>query len=84
MNWVVSVKGEPERYGYEIAIVREDDTHGLSSYGWHGPTKLIISGDSPSRCPLPKPIWEDLILLATRWASRMSADKIVDANQMMQ
>jgi len=61
--WKVVVKDD-RPIGYEIAVVRSDNRHGISSYGWPDKHKYIVACDSHgSKChPF---IWKQLKRVAT-------------------
>lgn len=65
-KWVVSCKGSIERKSYELSIVREDNQHGLISWGWLDTTsKLLISHEGGHGVwPMRPEIWERLKGLA--------------------
>lgn len=42
-KWFAHTKGGPPESVFEVAVLREDNTHGKRSYGWFGEDKLFIS-----------------------------------------
>ncbi len=73
-KWIVNVKG---RLGdnFEISVVREDNEHGILSYGWFDDNKLLISHNG-GPCPwsVTSRIWNGLMELASVVASELNME----------
>lgn len=73
-RWVVSTKGAPGDRAFEISIVREDNKHGLASYGWFDDAKLLVSHNgAPCEWPITKRVWDGLVILAHTVAIELNA-----------
>ena len=72
-KWIVNVKGGPTKASFEISVVREDNEHGITSYGWFDDDKLLIS-HSGGPCPwgVTSRIWNGLMELASVMASELN------------
>lgn len=42
-KWLVNLKGSVQEKIYEISIVRENNNHGIISFGWFGKNKVLIA-----------------------------------------
>ena len=72
--WIAHAKGGPASSSFEIAVVRENNTHGIASYGWFDERKLLVSHNGgPCRWGVTKPVWDKLIALAEYEAARLNA-----------
>jgi hypothetical protein len=72
-NWIVHVKGGPNKVPFEIAVIQRDNEHGLKSYGWYGPTKLLISHNGgPCPWPVTQQVWDKLVKIAYEVAEELS------------
>ena len=72
-DWVVNTKGGPDKSSFEISVVRTDNEHGISSYGWFDEDKLLISHNGgPCQWPVTPRVWEGLVELATAVASELN------------
>ena len=67
-RWIVSKKGTPTNEHHEIALVRENNRHGLASYGWNGENKIIIS--SSTNYTIPKEVFDTLLKTAQKLANK--------------
>ena len=73
-KWIVNVKGKANSSSFEISVVREDNAHGIRSYGWFDDTKLLISHNEGLCCwPLTERIWDKMIKLANEVADELNA-----------
>lgn len=79
MNWEVSIMGKACSDSWEIAVVHSSDEHGKRSYGWFGPTKLLVSHNGgPCRWPISKFVFDRQVDLAHTLCCRLNAgEKIV-------
>ena len=71
-KWSVQTKFEREwgKQGYnswEITVIREDNTHGRSSWGWYDGRKLLIS-----ECAGSKEYFDKQIMIAEDISSRLN------------
>ena len=72
-RWIVDVKGGPWEEGFEISVLREDNEHGIRSYGWFDRNKLLISHNGgPCRWPLTKDVWDKMLKLAQEVANDLN------------
>ena len=73
-RWVVLIRGGPLRSPFEIAVVREDNTHGQLSYGWFDERKLLISHNGgPCSWPVTDAVWHRLVKVAEETAAELNA-----------
>lgn len=51
-QWLIQELGAigDEESGVELSVVLRSNTHGQQSYGWDGPTKIILGGGSEQLC----------------------------------
>ena len=64
-KWIVNVKGSANSSAFEICVVRENNTHGIKSYGWFDENKLLISHNGgPCTWPLIPLVWNKMIKIA--------------------
>lgn len=74
MKWIVDIKGAPDR-NFEISVVRSDNTHGIASYGWHGPNKIHISSSGgPCNTKVPQLVWDKLVRVAEEVAAELNGE----------
>lgn len=74
MKWIVNIKGRAGRVPFEISVVREDNKHGILSYGWFNEHKLLISHNGgPCDWPVTQFVWDNLILVARKTAKHMNS-----------
>lgn len=67
MKWLVQVKGDPNGTSWEISVVREDNMHGQSSWGWFGDRKLLVSHNGgPCNWPLAHGLGAVMVEIANR------------------
>ncbi len=77
-KWVVNIKGKAGSASFEISVVRDDNEHGKSSYGWFGEDKLLISHNGgPCRWPLIPLVWDKMVKLAHEVADELNTDELV-------
>jgi hypothetical protein len=76
-KWIVNTKGEPGKYYYEIAVVKENNNHGIASYGWGGIDKHIISASyrRKSNC-LSGFLWDELLKVAEKYAIYLNTGNV--------
>jgi hypothetical protein len=68
--WIVDVKGGLDSQYFEISVLRSNNEHGIRSYGWFGPDKILISeGDSNS---ITASVWKKLIRVAYEIANELN------------
>lgn len=77
MKWIVEVKGDPHKTScpadWEISVVREDNEHGLKSWGWFDENKLLIShSGGPCKWPLPPGFGKLMIRIAEDYARHLN------------
>lgn len=73
-KWIVHTKGGSDQSSFEIAVVREDNRHGISSYGWFDQNKLLISHNGgPCRWPVTKSVWGRLVAVAQAEADALNS-----------
>lgn len=73
-RWIVHTKGAAGRNFFEIAVIRADNVHGMNSYGWFGPDKLLISHNGgPCKDSVTQEVWKELIAVADLIAASMNA-----------
>jgi len=78
-KWVAHTKGGYTTDGFEVCVIREDNTHGKRSYGWMGRDKIHIS-DSGGPCRnrvANKMIWDGLVELAHKVADELNRQEAV-------
>ena len=69
-KWIVDIKGGANSEGFEISVVRQSNKHGIRSYGWFGPDKVMIASDSrESLIPI---VWDRMIVLANEVAEDLN------------
>ena len=79
-KWVVSIKGRPSAV-YEISVVRENNRHGLSSYGWFDDSKKLISQARSYERGVPtRFVWARLKRLAKDTADHMNRQERIKHN----
>ncbi len=71
-KWIVESKGGPGGT-FEISVVRENNEHGIKSYGWFDDNKLLISHNG-GPCPwsVTSRIWIGLMALASTVAKELN------------
>lgn len=77
-RWQVNVFGEKCSDDWEIAVVREDSEHGLSSYGWFGKDKLLVGSsgilNNDRVCDV---VWDGLMDLAEDLSAMLNEGYVV-------
>ena len=74
-KWVVEIKGQAGAEGFEIAVLRDDNTHGKRSYGWFGDDKLLITHNGgPCRWPLTQKVWDKQVAVAHEVAAELNEE----------
>lgn len=75
-KWIVHTKGAAGEEGFEISVLREDNTHGQRSYGWFDKDKLLISHNGgPCDWPVIPLVWDMLVKVAEDVAKRMNEEE---------
>lgn len=73
-KWIVHTKGAALQESFEIAVLREDNEHGIRSFGWFGPHKLLISQNGgPCRDAVTEEVWRELVGCAERIALSLNS-----------
>lgn len=74
VRWVVNAKGSRGSDSWEIAVVREDNAHGIGSYGWFNDTKLLVSHNG-GHChwPILGWVWDQHIAIAEQLCEKLNA-----------
>lgn len=73
-NWIVNIKGGANQTGFEISVVRKNNTHGIKSYGWFDEDKLLIShSGGPCQTPVISLVWDYLVAIAEQVAAELNA-----------
>lgn len=70
--WIVNIRGNYDRKGFEITVVRKNNNHGISSYGWIGKDKLLITHDGMHGCTISKQIWDKQVKVAKEVAKELN------------
>lgn len=74
--WIVSIKGGAGTRSFEIAVVRQSNTHGQGSYGWFDRDKLLITHDGgPCNWPLTQRVWDKMLRAAQETADEMNDEE---------
>lgn len=77
-RWIVNTKGGPGETGFEICVVRENNTHGQRSYGWFDENKLLVTHNGgPCTWPLTKEIWDACVRVAHAEADRLNRLELI-------
>jgi len=74
MKWIVNIKGGPNQTSWEISVLRDDNTHGIASYGWCDGKHKILIGHNGGPCndiATPR-VWDGLLDLANTIAQEMN------------
>ena len=80
--WIVDIKGSPGKAGenatWEISVVRDDNTHGINSYGWEdGDSKLLVGhSGGPCHSGVHPFVWARLIDTAQELAVHLNNGSI--------
>lgn len=73
-KWIVNVKGRAGAEAFEISVIRADNKHGLSSYGWFDERKLLVTHNGgPCHDHLVPRVWDGAVKLAHEVADEMNA-----------
>ena len=59
-KWTLHIFGSPKQ-GHEISIVRETNRHGIASWGWEGPNKIVVSSNSNK---IPEEVFNEIVKTA--------------------
>jgi hypothetical protein len=62
--WIVSIKGWCDEPAYEISVVKQNNEHGLKTYGWFDENKLLITHNGAGRVPMEEIVWNRQMKLA--------------------
>ena len=72
-TWIVNTKGGPNRRSFEVSVLRENNRHGIASYGWFDESKSLISHNGgPCQWPVPDRVWTGLVKLAHEFAEELN------------
>lgn len=73
-QWVVASKGLPGARSFEIAVVRADNLHGFSSFGWFAEDekRLITHNGGPCDWPICEFVWSRAIETAEAYAALLN------------
>jgi hypothetical protein len=64
-TWKVQIFGKECSEAWEISVVRTDNKHGQSSWGWFDENKLLVSHNGGlCRWPLTKFVWDRQVQIA--------------------
>lgn len=75
-RWIPHFKGKPNSSAFEIVVIREDNEHGLKSYGWIDPNKLLVTHDGgPSIDPINQRVWDLCWEVAKTVAAELNHDE---------
>ncbi len=59
---------------FEISVVRENNRHGIASYGWFDAQKLLVTHNGgPCSWPLTEQVWNKVIQVAHEVADELNA-----------
>jgi hypothetical protein len=73
-KWIVGVKGAAGSESFEISVVRSDNAHGISSYGWFDASKLLVTHNGgPCHWPVTQRVWDGCLRLAQEIAGELNA-----------
>ena len=73
-KWIVHTKGIANNDTFEISVLRQDNEHGIASYGWFDENKLLISHNGgPCHWPIIPLVWDKLIRIAIEVADELNA-----------
>ena len=76
-TWKVKVEGEKCSKSWEISVVREDNTHGQSSWGWFDSRKLLISHNGgPCSWPIIEFVWDRHVQTAQELCEKLNKGEI--------
>ena len=77
-RWIVNIQGAAGKETFEISVLRENNRHGIASYGWFDEEKLLISHNGgPCHWPVTPFVWEGLVKLATYVADQLNKEELV-------
>ena len=71
-RWILGLKGNLER-GFEISVLRENNRHGIASWGWYGEAKLLVCTAEPDSTN--QLVFDELLSAARRIAERMNVEE---------
>lgn len=72
-KWIVHTKGGPGRPDYEICVIRENNDHGIRSYGWfYEDKKQISTSGGPCYNKIDQFLWDHLIRVAELYAEELN------------
>ncbi len=74
-KWIVNTKGGAGKSSFEIVVVRDDNRHGLVSYGWIDENKLLIS-ESAGPWSVTPFVWERLMKVAQETADHLNSTEV--------
>lgn len=80
MKWKVQVKGVKCGKSWEISVVREDNEHGIKSWGWIDNRKLLVSHNGgPCDWPIIEFVWDEQIRIANELCDKLNSGEITIA-----
>ena len=75
-KWIVHIKDERSNDCFEITVLREDNEHGIESYGWIDEDKLLISSSGgASEDLVTEKVWEKLVRVACEVARELNQEE---------
>jgi len=84
-KWVVNIKGNYGENTFEISVLLDHNYIGKTSYGWFGPSKLLISHNGGScHWPVTKEVWDALVMVAHSEAARRNNEESRDITNAIQ
>lgn len=80
--WEVNVHGQRCARGWEISVVRSDDAHGKTSWGWFSKTKYRVSDNGgPYAHALCGFVWDQQIAIANELCRRLNAGEDISKGE---
>lgn len=77
--WKLQIKGKRCSSSWEISVVREDNEHGQTSWGWFGAGKLLISHNGgPCSWPVVGYVFDQQIKIAEEVVRRLNSGQSLD------
>jgi len=75
-KWIVHIKDERSNDCFEITVLREDNEHGIESYGWIDEDKLLISSSGgASEDLVTEKVWDKLVRVACEVARELNQEE---------
>ena len=77
--WKVQIFGDPNGKSWEISVVRSDNKHGQSSWGWFDEHKLLIPhSGGPCNWPLAPGLGHEMVKIAEQYAAKLNINILID------